>query len=41
MEQDDFYEEKLNACTACRIQLVTYCQANLTKVPSRKDFGRF
>ena len=41
MEQDnDFQSEKLYARTARQTYLITYSQADLTKVRSRKDFGR-
>ena len=41
MEQDDdFQSEKLNAHTPRRTYLVAYSLADLTKVPSRKDFRR-
>ena len=41
MEQDNnFQSEKLNSRTSCRTYLATYSQADLTKVPSCKDFGR-
>ena len=41
IEQDnDFQSEKLYARTARQTYLITYSQAYLTKVRSRKDFGR-
>ena len=41
MEQyNDFQSEKLNARTARWTYLITYSQADLTKVLSCQDFGR-
>ena len=41
MGQDNYFQsEKLPARTARQTYLITYSQADLTKVPSRKDFGR-
>ena len=41
MGQDNYFQsEKLHARTARQTYLITYSQADLTKVPSRKDFGR-
>ena len=37
---DDFQSEKRNAGTARQTYLITNSQADLAKVPSRKDFGR-